>query len=286
MNLLYITFGKDSSIHLQAVYSIASFIKQPSFVKRVVVITDEPSMYQLIQSSITLKVVDAAILNEWKGPHQFFWRIKIKGIEWVANTFPGEAVVYADTDTFLTESAMNFALALQSNTAFMHENEGPLALKNSKTERKMWQQVNGKQFGSYLINKNNAMWNAGIVAFPNNTNAAEIQLALAICDDMCAKGVTPRLIEQFALSVALSHHYSMQEAKHFIKHYWSAKTIWNKALMQLFSTYLLQNLTAQQIITSLSQLPLQYLPIGMKEKNTARRLKKWVDKLFPTKTNN
>ncbi|MFY7652219.1 MAG: hypothetical protein ACOVQE_05930, partial [Chitinophagaceae bacterium] len=62
--------------------------------------------------------------------------------------------------------------------------------------------------------------------------------------------------------------------------------IWNKALMQLFSTYLLQNLSPQQIMASLSELPLQYLPIGMKEKNTAIRLKNWVDKLFPTKTNN
>ncbi|MFY8004474.1 MAG: hypothetical protein ACOVNR_06500, partial [Chitinophagaceae bacterium] len=211
MNLLYITFGKDSSIHLQALYSIASFLKQPSFVKRIIIITDEPSMYQLIQSSITLKVVNSAILNEWKGPHQFFWRIKIKGIEWVANTFPGEPIVYADTDTFLTESAVNFAQALQNNTAFMHENEGPLAVKNSKTERKMWQQVNGNSFGGYEIHKNNTMWNAGIVAFPNNTNAKEIQLALAICDDMCAQKVIPRLIEQFALSVALANYYPMEE---------------------------------------------------------------------------
>ncbi len=284
MNLLYITFGKDPSIHLQALYSMASFLKKPSYVKRIIVITDEPELYTIIREHINLEFLSEKTFNEWKGPHNFFWRIKIKGIEWAMTKFSGEPILYADTDTFLSHSAHEIALALQENSAFMHENEGPLALKKSKTEKKMWRQVIGQQFGGHIIKKSDSMWNAGFIAFPNTTNGQEIQLALNICDEMCAKKVITRLIEQFSLSLALAHFYPIKEAKKMIVHYWSAKSIWNKALMQIFSSYTLKNYKDETVLEKLCQLPLNHLPTVMYEKNTARRLKNIIDKIFPSKT--
>ena len=76
MNLLYITFGNDPSIHLQAAFSIYSFLAQPGAVDSINIITDNKDFYNHLPSGVKIINVTQNELTEWKGEHQFFWRIK------------------------------------------------------------------------------------------------------------------------------------------------------------------------------------------------------------------
>jgi len=283
MNLLYLTFGNSASIHMQAAFSICSFLSNPSASGSVNVITDNKKYYTHLGSRVNLIDITKEELLDWRGPHDFFWRIKIKAIEKICALYPGEAVMYLDTDTFLYGDAIRLAEQLKKGHALMHENEGALSAKKSKTEKKMWQQIAGKSFGKLSMVATDCMWNAGVVATPNTLGGAECQLALDICDEMCSSGVTKRLIEQYALSLALSNSYGIHEACSLIAHYWSTKEIWNKRLNDFFIEAYFSQWNIDKLIEQTRAMDTTDLPIYQRIKNTRLRLTDLITRAFPAK---
>ncbi len=282
MNLLYLTFGNNPSIHLQAAFSIYSFLTNPKFLHSINVITDDEGSYVHLGSSVNIIKVSSDELAEWKGEHDFFWRIKIKAIEKVAHLYPNEPLIYLDTDTFLLANLSEVEESLINGQALMHENEGALSRKKSKTEKRMWRQVVGKSFGNTTMQPTDCMWNAGVVGIPNSQNGKEVELALAICDDMCKQGVTKRLIEQYALSLALEKTYGLAEAKAQIAHYWSNKEIWNRQIGYFFIQAFLAQWSYEKIVSQMSMVNTAMVPI-VRIKTTNERLKEIIDKAFPPK---
>ena len=282
MQLLYLVFGKNLQNHFQANFSILSFLRQGKGVLTgITVVTDAPDFYRQLGAAITVEAIDAATLQAWQGAHNFFWRAKIKAMEHVARQQTHAPLLYLDTDTFLHGLLPELAQLLATGTALMHEAEGPLAQLPSKTERRMWEQVQGRAFGGISISAQHQMWNAGAVAVPAVRNLEAIALALRICDDMCAQQVTPRLIEQFALSVALAETYPMQEAKPYIGHYWSTKEEWNASISAFLLESHLKQRTLAAELEALADFDYQQLPVKKKTRNTQHRLNRLVSKLLP-----
>lgn len=283
MNLLYLTFGNNSTIHVQAAFSIYSFLAQPQGINSVNIITDAPAFYKNLLPHVNIITLTENELSEWKGEHQFFWRIKIMAIKKIGQLYSGQPVIYLDTDTFLFGNILALQKCLQNGHALMHENEGILSGKKSKTEKKMWSQITGKKFGKILMQPTDCMWNAGVVAIPNTADGKDCQLALTICDEMCAAGITKRLIEQYSLSLALHNSYGLVPAKDVIAHYWSAKEIWNKQVTDFFMQAYFGQWNFERIITEMGLFDTGTLPIFQKIKNTNLRLKIIIDSIFPIK---
>lgn len=282
MDLLFLTFGDNIKNHYQANFCILSFLAQPEEVSSISVYTDKPEFYTHLQAHVKVVEITEAILNDWKGPYDFFWRVKIKALEHFALAKPASTIVYLDSDTFLYNDVREFQRMLHSS-ASMHVREGNLAALQSKTEKKMWQQVQGHAFGGVTITASHAMWNAGVVAIPQENNLKAIRLALAICDDMCRKDVTRRLIEQFAISVALDETFGLKPADQWIGHYWGNKDGWNNFISNFLLESLLKGYTLDQDIARLKQFDFLQIPIIKKEKNTKLRLQRFLNKVFPPK---
>ncbi|WP_133273170.1 hypothetical protein [Hymenobacter radiodurans] len=284
MRLLYLVFGNNLQNHFQAHFSILSFLRQKnSGLAGITVVTDAPDFYQHLAQEITVHTLSANTLQEWQGKHEFFWRAKIKALEYAVRQYPEAPLLYLDTDTFLHGSLAQMSQELAAGIAFMHEAEGALATLRSKTERRMWQQVKDRSFGGVTMHEQRLMWNAGVVGIPASRNLEAIELALRICDDLCEQQVTPRLIEQFALSVALAETYSLQAARTYIGHYWSTKDDWNASISAFFLESHLKKRTVASELAALSAFDYQKLPIKKKVRNTQRRLENLVHKLFPPK---
>lgn len=285
MQLLYLVFGKNVQVHFQTNFSILSFLRQgQGILTGITIVTDAPDFYQHLGPAVTVHAIDATILQEWQGEYKFFWRAKIKALELVAKQQPNIPLLYLDTDTFLHGSLRELSNKLAAGTAFMHEAEGSLATLTSKTERLMWQQVQGRPFGGVTIEQKHQMWNAGVVALPATRNLEAIALALRICDEMCALQVTSRLIEQFSLSVALTETYPMQEARPYIGHYWSTKEEWNASIsIFLLESHLRQRTVAEEL-AALADFDFQQHPIKKKIRNTEHRLHRLVSKLLPPRS--
>jgi hypothetical protein len=280
MNLLYITFGKNVSIHSQAAFSIYSFLANKEDIHSINIITDAPDYYNHFGNLVQIVPVTEAVLQEWKGPHDFFWRIKIKAIEMMCRQYRGMPVVYLDTDTFLYKGWPQLKLQIDGGHAVMHENEGPLSRAGSKTEKRMWRQVKNRSFGNITIQAGENMWNAGVAGTPNTKDGDDCRMALQICDEMCAAGVTRRLIEQFALSVAFNKMYGMKPAKEYIAHYWSNKDEWNLAIAAFFTEAYCKQMQPDQLSTAFAQFNFQLLPVKKEMKNTALRLHKVINRIF------
>lgn len=283
MNLLYLTFGNNISNHIQAQFSITSFLTNKQSISTINIITDVPAYYNNLKHCINIIEVNEHTLREWKGEHDFFWRIKIKAIEKLCAMYADEPVMYLDSDTMLYNNIQPLLQSLLNGTAFMHEREGKLSEAKSKTERRMWQQVKDKRYENIKINASHYMWNAGVVATPNQKNNSECLLALNICDEMCKQKVTPRLIEQFALSAALNHTYNLHEARNVIAHYWSNKESWNNAIEKFFLSACFNAYTLDETIEAIKKFNYSELPVKVKTRNTNTRLKQLADRLFPTK---
>ena len=281
MQLLYLVFGTNIQNHFQAHFSILTFLRQGQGDLRITVLTDAPEFYRHLGAAITVQVVEAATLREWEGEFKFFWRVKIKAMEQAARQHPELPLLYLDSDTFLYGSLSALRQHLGAGQALMHEAEGLLSALPSKTERRMWQQVQGQSFGGVAMTPQHAMWNAGAVGVPAERSQEAIALALAICDDLCRRQVTPRLIEQFALSVALAETYGLHPARPYIGHYWSAKEEWNEVISAFLLESHLRGRSVAEELAALASFDYRALPIKKREKNTRYRLEGLVRRLFP-----
>ena len=184
MNILYITFGDNLNNHLQAAYSICSFLSADKKPSSITVYTDAPGFYNHLRNTVTIFVLSKEQLNEWKGPHDFFWRIKIKAIELFAGQHAGQCIMYLDTDTLLYHDVSLLITKLADGNALMHQDEGPLSKIKGKTTHKMWKGVQNKHFGGIVVDDRYHMWNAGVVASPNTKGGEEFALAIKLCDEM------------------------------------------------------------------------------------------------------
>ncbi|WP_210487919.1 hypothetical protein [Rufibacter aurantiacus] len=283
MNLLFLTFGPNIKNHYQANFAILSFLRYQQELNTIYVFTDYPQYYERLKEQVQVITVTQEQLTAWEGPHQFFWRVKIKAIEQLIKESPDQPVMYVDSDVFLYQNPQKLCSQLRNGTAFMHQPEGRLSELPSKTEKRMWQQVQGMDLGRFKLNEHHQMWNAGVVALPSQHNLAAVTLALDICDKMCAQQVTPRLIEQFALSVALQETYSLREAKPWLAHYWGNKDEWNEHISQFFLESHLKNFTVAQDVARLQQFQYKSLALIKRNKKTRARLIQAVDMLFPPK---
>ncbi|MDB5235669.1 MAG: hypothetical protein JWR44_2662 [Hymenobacter sp.] len=283
MHLLYLVFGPNIHNHIQANFSILTFLRQRADVRGVTVVTDTPTFYQHLAEAVTVLPVEAEQLKEWEGEFGFFWRVKIKALEHVARQLPGVPLVYLDSDTFMYGSLPEMARGLAQGQAYMHEPEGLLSALGSKTEQRMWAQTKDQTFGGVRITAQHAMWNAGVVGIPAERAAEAIDLALRICDDLCRAKVTPRLIEQFALSVALAETYGLLAARAYIGHYWSNKDEWSIQIAAFQLESHLKNRSLAEELVALSAFDFTRVPVKKKLKNTRYRLERLVGKLFPPK---
>lgn len=280
MNILYLVFGENQQNHAQAYFSICSFLGQMDAHDRVYVMTDAPDFYERLNGKIEILTINKTQLDDWQGTHQFFWRAKIKAIEHICRLQPKESVLYLDTDTFLYSDLKKLKSDLENPV--MHLNEGALCKLKSKTEKLMWKQVGNKTFGGIQIQSHHAMWNAGVVGIPANKGLKICQLALDICDDMLVANVTRRLIEQFALGVALSENGDIKSAESYIGHYWSNKEEWSIAIQRFIINSTLKNNTLSSDIEDIKQFNFSKIAILKRIPNTQKRLKKIVEKWFPS----
>lgn len=281
MTLLYFVFGTDTHNHLQANFAILSWLAYGKCIDRIVVLTDAPDFYRFIDDDrVVLQATDRQQLDEWEGPHQFFWRVKIKAIEDVAARYPDRHVFYQDADTFCFNDPARLKASLDAGRNLMHAREGALSELPTSTERKMWKQCQGKSFGGVTINADHNMWNAGVVAISASKIPQVVSKALAICDDMCAAGVTRRLIEQFALSVALGGNQPVLPANGTIGHYWGNKEGWNPVINAFFLRHHLRQTTYADQVAEMLTFDFYQIPVYTKSSKTQQKLTGLVDKYF------
>lgn len=279
MNLLLLTFGDKVENHYQAVFAILSFLKDPA-IGRAIVITDRPDFYRFLGDRVDIITIDQQMLTEWQAPYQFFWRIKIKAVELAVARYPDQHLMYVDSDTFLATDLDEMVARLDAGAGYMHLFEEGLGSNTNRTLKRMHQSLAGKTFAGVTMTADSPMWNAGVIALPASRAAETVQLALRLCDEMCATDCTRRLIEQFSFSVALHEKTQLAGCEHIIGHYWGNKPEWDDFIMRFLATNLLKGASLADCIEQTRQIDWHGLPLEKRQRSSIARIRRWLDGTF------
>lgn len=282
MNILYLVFGNNLEHYQQIYFSIYTALKNKTAEDTIIVIAENPDYFTALKDQIEVIEINQQIIREWEGEHQFFWRVKIKALELVAAKYPSKHIMYLDGDTFIFKKLEVIKQALDQGQNFMHLNEGKLSVLKTKTERTMWRQMKGKKFAGLVIDDATCMWNAGLIAI-SKEHLGAINLALQLTDEMCAAGVTRRLIEQFSFGVATNHYVPLQAADEWVGHYWGNKPQWNEVISTFLKQCYMKNLSLEQCLEELDLLNLKEYPVAVRNSSTQRKLKRLVDSFYKDK---
>ena len=280
MTIMYLTFGQKTEYHVQAYLSMLSFRRQMTAGDRLVVVTTAPQFYRHAAQWAQVVAIDDRQVEQWQGPHHFFWRAKIKAVEHVGQLCPDDDLLYLDCDTVLCGSIDWLRQQLAQGHGLMDRNEGHPSQMKTKTLR-MWKTVAGRTYGGITLGQQHNMYCAGVVAIPRSRRAEVVQKALALCDGMLADEAERVVIEQYSLSVALQETTGIVETKDCIAHYWANKEQWMAEAMTFMAKALLGDASLDEQLRLFDQTDWASIPVYVYKSNTAERLGRLVAKLFP-----
>jgi len=278
--IFYIVMGGDEAMryYMEAYLSIRTFQKQllPE-IGRICVITDHPAFFR--KAGVEVITITAEQKAEWMGPHKFYFRTKIKGMEYLHQLYPEDDLLYLDSDTFLYGSLAKLKERLDEGMGLMHRREGrPIDISN--TGRRLWKKAVGKHYGDITIGEQHLMWNAGVVGLPSKKVDETVACALTLCDGMLNDGNNEFITEQYAYSVALSEHTQLSYAADHIGHYWGNKPAWERVATNMAVRAYLKNESIEEELKELDINKLAMTPYYSHRPSTAAKLHKLIDRLF------
>ena len=282
MNIVYLVFGENLLNYQQAIFSILTILSKEKEEPNIVIVTDSVQNFNVIKNRVQFVEIDSALLETWKGEYGYFWRVKIKALQLVAQRFPDTSILYLDSDTFVLEPLIRIRESLQTGVNVMHTNEGKLSAFTSKTLRRMWRTLQGRTYSGVTINAETCMWNAGVLGIAKQ-NLGNIDTALQICDTMCREKVASWLIEQFSFSLALGSSSERIAADNEIGHYWGNKPEWNERITNFFLSAYMQRLSVEDQIGAIDEMNIEKIPIILKNSSTRLKLEKFIKSQFPDK---
>ncbi|MCP1997380.1 hypothetical protein [Flavobacterium sp. HSC-61S13] len=282
MNIIFFVFGTNISYYQQVFFSIYTVLANKDETDDIIVIAEDPTLFKQLGDRVKVIPIDTKMISDWKGDYDYFFRVKIKALEYISQEYPDKHILYLDGDTFVYQPLSIIKAGLAKGHNFLHLNEGTLPTLKTKTEKKLWEQIKYKKFADILIDENTTMWNSGVIGI-STQNFATIPLALQITDEMCAAKVTCFTMEQLSFGIASNQLSTVKAADHIVGHYWGNKDQWNSLISIWISKSLMTNLTEEEMIESARKFPFVEIPFYVKTSNTYKRLSKRLQSVFKTK---
>ena len=283
MTVFYIVMGGDDALryYLEAYLSIRTFQKQlDPETTRICVITDHPSFLQ--KAGVEVITVTPEQKADWMGPHKFFFRTKIKGMEYLHQLYPNDDLLYLDSDTFLYGSLASLKQRLDEGHGLMHRREGsPKDI--SHTAQRLWKGAVGRTYGGITIGKQHLMWNAGVVGLPNEKISDTVSCAISLCDGMLNDGNIEFITEQYSYSIALAEHTSLMASSDLIGHYWGNAKDWRQKTTEIFIRSYLNNSSLEEELAALDINALCQTPVFVHRSHRGVQLQSLISRLFPDK---
>lgn len=278
MRIMYLVFGDTLRYHIEANLSIRTFQRQTDESDRICVLTNRQEYYR--RARVDIIPLTDELMKEWSGPHQYKFRVKIKAVEYVTQQFPKEDLLFVDCDTFLFGKLDDIKASLTQGKGLMHKNEGhPSKMRGPAFQ--MWSTMKGCQVKNIVIGMQHDLWNSGVIGIP----AAKVDMVvsdwLSLCDEMLRQGVKAFNMEEYALSIALAEHASLEATDNNVGHYWGNKEEWEQLVCEMMCRAYMQDLTPEEETTLLDMDRMRKTPVYVNRSSRYVQLRRLADKLFP-----
>lgn len=278
MNIVYLTFGDTLRYHVEANLSIRTFQRQLKAGDRILVFTNRPEYYRRAQVE-TVLLTDQQ-MEEWRGPHQYKFRIKIMAVDYLHRQYPTDDLLFLDGDTFLYGSLDELKKRVTKGAGLMHLCEGhPSKMKGRSLQ--MWNTMRGKRLGNITIGERHDLWNSGVIGISAADADQVIADWLMLSDVMLDAGVKAFNVEEYALSISLTEHTALQAANDQVGHYWGNKPDWEQLISDLMCQAYMKNLTLEEELAEMDIEQLCQTPVYVNRSSRYAQLCRLANKLFP-----
>jgi hypothetical protein len=227
------------------------------------IVTDEPESFGWFGDRVKILEVGAATLRDWRGRHEFFWRVELMCVLHAAAQGPAN-IIYHDSDVLIRKDLTNFCSALSNGDVLMHEHEYDLSTAKRRGQRRLWRQVAGREVAGFRLTAPCAMWNAGLIAV-GSENHALLDQALVLLDELMDEGVHHTLVEQLAISTVFGATARLREARPWMDHYWANKDGYAVAMDRLLARILTLGLDVDSAISMVRREPIM-LPMVVRKR--------------------
>ena len=151
MNIVYLVFGNNRDHYRQAYFSICTALAWKNDHDKIIILTEDPSLFNFFGNIAEIIPIDKNIIKEWEGKYQFFWRVKIKALQHIAEKYPLDSILYLDGDTFFYKDMQPIRDGLQNGQNYM-----PTAIKQGSMhwKKNCWLKMPNTKIG--LVQK--SLW--------------------------------------------------------------------------------------------------------------------------------
>ncbi|MDP3073199.1 MAG: hypothetical protein Q8N18_23095 [Opitutaceae bacterium] len=233
------------------------------------IVTDQPESFGWFGDRIRILRVDAATLWDWRGRHDFFWRIELMCVVHAAALGPAN-VIYHDSDVLMRKDLSGLCSALSAGDVFMHEFEYELSTARRRGQRRLWRQIAGREVAGYRMAAPRPMWNAGLIAVGSETHAL-LDQALVLLDGLMDEGVRHNLVEQLAISTVFGATARLRQGRPWMDHFWANKDGYAVAMDRQLAQILTLGLDVDSAVSMVRREPI-LLPLVVR--------KRWWSKLL------
>ena len=233
------------------------------------VYADEPAPFAALDGRITFERISLDRIREWRGPDDFVHRQKTELIRDLAARFPGDRLLYVDSDTFFTGPVGRAAERIAPGRSVLHVREFPIATHGTSQMRKFRRAMRDVRFRGAPIDLACDMWNAGAVGLDPaqfGLLAEWLELIDAIYPD-----VRRFFVEQFAVSMLLQRDTAVSAIDDVLFHYWFQKDEYTEEIRRALSA--LAALPHERALEHLRATPLR-LPFRKQGSTLAHRIRR------------
>lgn len=241
-----LAYGRETELW-RATFAVLSLYAwqetQPAAEVQTLIFTDQPEFFKPLLDGLPVRysLLTPALLEEMRGPDQYLHRVKLAVVAQVMATYPGDNLLFCDSDTFFVADAQPLLASIQADTSIMHVREFTFAeavdvyaafepAGQEQYPRRFISLIESRTFRidgqERQFHKNQLMWNSGVLGL----HAETARLLPDICslNDALYRGSGWLTVEQIAFSLALPLSTQLQPSNHYVLHYWGQQ---QKALM-------------------------------------------------------
>ena len=250
---------------IRTMYAMLSVLAHlpPDAQAEVTIVTDFPRRFDWVADTIRIIEVDAATVQKWKGPADYFFRCEIGVLQHLATL--GEAnLAYLDSDIIARRDLGDFLAGLARGSLYMHVYECDVANSGRAGLKDLYHQIRGKTAAGIAIGNPCHMWNAGVMCVPWADRGLVDRVA-DFTDGMMSQGVTHWLIEQLAYGQVFLTSGRLQASDHWLDHWWANKPGYDAAITDFLLEARLQGWSARETAARIKAEPIT-IPLRVRKR--------------------
>jgi len=249
-NLIYLSYGNERE-YKRSIFSVLSYLSwtdAEACNTRIIIYTDNPAYFQLHFSDhpIEYHLLEDQEKEQMLAGKGFLHRLKVAVMDLTFEKYPGDNLIFIDSDTFFVKDFSSFIATLKPGKSLMHKREYDLeeglasfsSFNQGQYPKALIAYITGRNFmiqgNQESFDQRDYSYNSGVVGLSCDMSAY-MPYFYQLTDEFYANSKW-FISEQLAFSFILQRRTEITTTDSAVLHYWGArqKRLMDKSLDVIF----------------------------------------------------